>query len=82
MVWIDSVVTRKPRDVWRVSAVPMLWAGTTRVTSVENCALSAITVTLQTSRRTMSGTIGPPKAAALASAHAPLVAIAMVTSRA
>src|ERR1051325_6525666 len=41
--WIDTIVNKKPSDVCTVSAVPTAWGGTDSVTSVLNCAESAIT---------------------------------------
>ena len=41
--WMDTIVSKKPSDVCTVSAVPTACGGTASVTSVLNCAESAIT---------------------------------------
>ena len=61
--------------------MPIACDGTTRVTSVENCALSAITDTLQTSNSRTTSTDGAPKTSGVSNAQNPLTNIAAMTSR-
>src|SRR5688572_19837679 len=80
--WMEIVVSRKPTDVCSVSAVPTACGGTTLVTSVENCALSAITATPQTRTSSVSSGSDRPKTSGVSNAQLPLTAIAPATKRA
>ena len=59
----------------------MACGATTRITSVENCALSAMTETLQTISSGMTTSDGPPNTNGVSNAHVPLTAMATITSR-
>src|SRR5687768_7915748 len=80
--WMEIVVSRNPIDVCKVRAVPTAWGGTTRVTMVENCALSAITATPQIRTSTVRSGRDRPKTSGVTSAQLPLTAIAPATNRA
>ena len=75
------MVRRKPSEVWSVSAVPTACEGATSVTSALNCAESATTKNPHTHATAATHGAAAPKHAAIAIAHAPLAAIAWITTR-
>src|SRR5712692_11960901 len=74
-------VSKKPRLVCSVSAVPTCSAGASSLTAVENCAESATTLTPQTTSRGRSRASDRPNTTPTASEHTPDTTIAaLVTS--
>src|SRR5262245_36191518 len=80
--WIVTMVSRKPSEVWSVSAVPTAWGGAASVTIALNCAESATTKNPHTATSAATSAGGAPKSAPTPSEHAALAAIAQVTTRA
>src|SRR6185436_9613458 len=77
---IVTIVSRNPRQVWSVSAVPTYSWGATSVTSAENCAESATIDTPQTNVTATTNRSGPFTRAPTVRAQTPLTAMAtMVT---
>ncbi len=75
------MVSPKPSDVCRVSAVPTACGGATSVTRALNCAESATTVKPHTSAMAMSSASGAPANHPMVSAHRPLTAMAAAATR-
>src|SRR5438132_1950103 len=73
---IEAVVSRNPRQIWRVSAVPRYLGSASSVTHAENCALSATTDAPQMTAIASSAAGLAPKKNPTARQHAPETAIA------
>src|SRR2546425_1196101 len=74
-------VSRNPRLVCRVSAVPTYSCGASSLTAVENCAESATTVTPQISSSGSSVHSGPPNTMPTVSAQLPDSTIAQLVTQ-
>src|SRR5712691_11256103 len=74
-------VSRNPRLVCRVSAVPTYSCGASSLTAVENCAESATTVTPQISSSGSSVHSGPPNTIPTVSAQLPDSTIAQLVTQ-
>ena len=80
-IWMVAIVSRKPSEVCSVSAVPTACGGATSVTSALNCAESATTKKPHAHATGTSAHGLASKSRPMPSAHAPLAAIARVTTR-
>ena len=80
--WIVIVVSRKPNEVWSVSAVPTACGGAESATMALNCAESATTKKPQTQAIAVTTQTGAPKARPMPSEHAALAAMDRLTTRA
>ena len=74
--WIETIVSRKPTEVWMVNAVPVYSGGLSSVIEAENWAESATTETPQTSKTAVSSGSGAVCKTATSSAMLPLTIIA------
>src|SRR5687767_621468 len=77
-----SIVSRNPDAVWIVSAVPTYSLGATSATHAENCAESATTDMPQMNASTIVRLYDQVDAGPMTSAQVPLIAIAMMVTRA
>src|SRR5687767_9552375 len=80
--WIVSIVSRNPEAVCIVSAVPTYSLGATSATHAENCAESATTEMPQMNATTIVRLYDQVDTGPMMSEHAPLIAIAMMVTRA
>src|SRR5882762_5546 len=77
---IVAQVSRNPRLVWSVSAVPTYSRGASSLTAAENCAESATALIPQTSSNGMSATSVAPKSRPTTLAHVPDTTIAVLVT--
>src|SRR5579862_8725550 len=77
---METIVSKKPIEVWMVSAVPTACVGTDSVTSALNCAESPTTKKPQTIGIATRSAMERTNTSGESSAHVPLTIIATVTS--
>src|SRR5678816_1475320 len=77
---IVTIVSRNPRQVWSVIAVPTYWLGASSVIAAENCAESATIEIPHTTATTVTTTSGAVVRKPIASAHVALIAIATIVT--
>ena len=77
---IVTIVSRNPRHVWSVTAVPTYWLGASSVIAAENCAESATIEIPQMTATTVTTTSGAVARKPIASAHVALIAIATIVT--